>query len=135
MRKFTINPKARKAVQERSAGICERCHQGTAVHLHHLTYDRAGKERPEDLLHICIVCHCMLHPQKAPDIFDWEANRQAVQVPRVKKYHVNRHGEPERKRPEPERPEEEDPEPAWNLKQYESSGYCIEDVEHEEDRW
>jgi hypothetical protein len=43
-------------VRERSGGLCERCgakQQAT----HHLTYERLGHERLEDLLGVCNPCH------------------------------------------------------------------------------
>jgi 5-methylcytosine-specific restriction endonuclease McrA len=32
-----------------------------AIHLHHLTYERLGKERNADLLPLCKTCHLAVH--------------------------------------------------------------------------
>lgn len=141
MRKFTINPSARKAVYERSGDVCEQCHERLAVHVHHLTYARAGHELPEDLRHVCIVCHCADHPAKAAQIFEWEfrrrsriaasfghADQETEQEQRELEEEEYRYAEHEKQR-QLERPEQE-----WNLAQYEANGYCLEDVEREERR-
>jgi hypothetical protein len=44
---------------------CEKCGvTGTILHAHHLTYDRLGCERPEDILIVCIPCHEEIHGRK-----------------------------------------------------------------------
>jgi 5-methylcytosine-specific restriction endonuclease McrA len=51
----------RAAVILRARGLCERCHTWPIVNVHHLSYDRLGDERPEDLLGVCVKCHEELH--------------------------------------------------------------------------
>lgn len=50
----------------RSGWSCERCHESagrsakgnrTGLNLHHLTYERVGRERDEDLIVLCFACH------------------------------------------------------------------------------
>lgn len=48
-------------VKKRSRGYCERCHVGTYAYTHHLTYERIGKERLDDLQGVCGPCHKFLH--------------------------------------------------------------------------
>lgn len=47
----------REQVRERSGGKCERCKRGDHQDTHHLTYERIGHERLEDLLGVCRQCH------------------------------------------------------------------------------
>lgn len=61
-----ILPEARKAAHARARGRCEWC--GTRgnrlnweLHVHHLTYARFHKERPEDLVVLCLDCHSKAH--------------------------------------------------------------------------
>ncbi len=115
-----INPDARRAVYARSKGMCERCHKFIAVHVHHLTYERAGHESPDDLQHICVVCHMEAHPEKAQEILKWELRRIESRRPA------------EEADEEREREEIEPEEPAWNLGRYTANAYCLEDVEKEE---
>jgi hypothetical protein len=125
-KKFRINPEARRAAYARSRGICERCGQNEAVHLHHLTYERMTRERPEDLEHICLNCHCAAHPTKAQGIFVWELERRA-EMPEQTFDHESE-----------ERLKETIDggylEPAWNLGEYTSSGYDTKELELE-DLW
>jgi hypothetical protein len=46
-----------------AGGTCQRCGQRRATEAHHLTYDRLGRERDQDLLALCGPCHRMLHGQ------------------------------------------------------------------------
>lgn len=50
----------KKEVKQRSGGRCERCHLGRYESTHHLTYERVGHEKLEDLLGICSACHQFL---------------------------------------------------------------------------
>jgi hypothetical protein len=46
---------------------CEECGaggKGVILHSHHLTYDRLGKELPEDIQVLCKPCHQLKHPEK-----------------------------------------------------------------------
>ena len=47
----------KRAVRERSGGICERCKKAPATQVHHLTYERLYRELLSDLLHVCRPCH------------------------------------------------------------------------------
>lgn len=139
---FTINPEARAAVYLRSGFVCEECHENYAVHVHHLTYERAGHELPEDLEHVCIACHCAAHPRKAAGILAWELSRQGrmaeaegIAVEETDEEWLELEQENEDKRWEREyrqRHEREYEQRAWNLGNYTASGYCIEEVEAEE---
>lgn len=61
----------RKAVIDRDNGICQRCEDAAIDHVHHLTYERIGRERLDDLIGLCATCHAIEHG----DIIDsdeWE---------------------------------------------------------------
>ena len=62
-RHWKINEEVRKLVRERSKGICEDCKINPAEHMHHWNYDRKGQELPEDIEHLCVVCHGKHHPK------------------------------------------------------------------------
>ena len=53
----------RRSVLERAKFRCERdgC-RNMAEQVHHLTYERAGEELPEDLHAVCVPCHALFHP-------------------------------------------------------------------------
>jgi hypothetical protein len=55
----------RKLILNRSGGVCERegCDR-MAVHIHHLTYERLGREDLSDLLALCFDCHNEIHGGK-----------------------------------------------------------------------
>lgn len=43
---------------------CERCKKpkhATKLHVHHLTYERLFKEKAEDLMLLCAICHMKEH--------------------------------------------------------------------------
>ena len=44
-------------VRQRSGGICERCRINPHQETHHVTYERFGRERLEDLQGVCRDCH------------------------------------------------------------------------------
>lgn len=46
---------------DRAGGLCEHCGSPTQLQVHHLTYDRRGCERAEDLAAICDHCHETTH--------------------------------------------------------------------------
>ena len=60
--------KSLKDAVMRERGVsCERCNASgsiTKVHLHHLTYERLGRERMEDVQLLCERCHGAMHPGK-----------------------------------------------------------------------
>ena len=47
----------RRETFTRAGGVCERCWGAPASQVHHLTYERLGRERPEDLMAICREDH------------------------------------------------------------------------------
>lgn len=47
----------KKAVRERAAGLCERCGLLPIGSVHHLTYERLGREELNDLRGLCKPCH------------------------------------------------------------------------------
>jgi len=51
-------------VMLRANGICERCREHKAIHVHHLTYERVGEENLEDLQALCFDCHDDAHEGK-----------------------------------------------------------------------
>ncbi len=140
--------------------MCERCGDFEAVHIHHLTYERAGHELPEDLQHICIGCHCAAHPDKGLEILKWEMERKEriltdgsgavletfaewlelaqfdreCEAEQEREEHNERLGEQKRQEEEEEERQQERPEPAWNLRGYHASGYDLDEIEAEERR-
>jgi hypothetical protein len=55
--------KFRGSVIKARGRICEDC--GTRVgemNLHHVTYARLGRERPDDVQILCVPCHARRHP-------------------------------------------------------------------------
>jgi hypothetical protein len=62
--------KKRKAL-ERAGNRCHLCSTRWRLDVHHNTYERIGRERPEDLVVLCRLCHTRHHdvvraPQRAP---------------------------------------------------------------------
>lgn len=45
-----------KAIR-RAHGDCELCQERAAKDVHHVTYERLGCERPDDLVALCRRCH------------------------------------------------------------------------------
>lgn len=41
--------------------ICSMCQHVSNIHLHHLTYDRIGREVDSDLIWLCKSCHKLVH--------------------------------------------------------------------------
>ena len=60
----------RERVRERSGDCCERC-QGPMQAVHHLTYERVGHERLEDLQAVCNPCHEFLSAKRDDDPADY----------------------------------------------------------------
>jgi hypothetical protein len=57
----------RAEVLARAAGSCEGCGEaveGAETEVHHLTYERIGRELPEDLVALCPGCHRRKHKSK-----------------------------------------------------------------------
>ena len=51
----------RQRVLERANYLCESCMEEPATLVHHLTYDRVGKEPLFDLVALCDNCHKQIH--------------------------------------------------------------------------
>lgn len=47
----------RRAVLLRAQGVCEGCRNAMATEVHHLTYERVGREPLFDLVAVCKPCH------------------------------------------------------------------------------
>jgi 5-methylcytosine-specific restriction endonuclease McrA len=54
----------RRAVMERSRGICEGCGLRPATEVHHQTYKNVGNEFLWELKAVCDHCHARCHPEK-----------------------------------------------------------------------
>jgi 5-methylcytosine-specific restriction endonuclease McrA len=54
----------RDCIMERANHRCEVCRKRAAYQIHHLTYARAGRELPDDLIAVCDRCHDDYHPDK-----------------------------------------------------------------------
>jgi 5-methylcytosine-specific restriction endonuclease McrA len=50
---------------QRAGYRCQRCKADEALEVHHLTYDRLGFERPQDLMVLCNPCHADEHGRPA----------------------------------------------------------------------
>lgn len=53
--------KRREAYFEKHDKICSACKTNQNIHLHHVNYERFGRERDIDLLPLCYVCHKNVH--------------------------------------------------------------------------
>jgi 5-methylcytosine-specific restriction endonuclease McrA len=51
----------RARVLERAGHLCEGCRRRRPVEVHHLTYERAGREMLFDLVAVCRECHEAIH--------------------------------------------------------------------------
>jgi 5-methylcytosine-specific restriction endonuclease McrA len=54
----------RQKVIERAGNQCEECGSTLELQVHHINYERFGKEYPEDLICICKECHENKHGRK-----------------------------------------------------------------------
>ena len=57
----------RTRVRRRARGRCERCHVNQRTDVHHLTYERVGREELSDLIGVCGDCHNALHGRSQYD--------------------------------------------------------------------
>ena len=48
----------------RADGKCQTCGNGGLFHVHHVTYERVGAERADDLRVLCVPCHKLRHSVK-----------------------------------------------------------------------
>jgi hypothetical protein len=51
----------RSRVLSRARGVCEGCRKEPATQVHHLTYERVGREMLFDLAAVCRDCHDCIH--------------------------------------------------------------------------
>lgn len=51
----------RTVVLRRDNNLCQGCLKRPATQVHHLTYERVGREMAFDLVSICDVCHEVIH--------------------------------------------------------------------------
>jgi 5-methylcytosine-specific restriction endonuclease McrA len=51
----------RREVIERDQGICGICRDAGISEVHHLTYERVGREALDDLVGVCSACHAIEH--------------------------------------------------------------------------
>lgn len=55
----------RRLVFEREKNLCQGCRQARGEHVHHLTYERLGRELLTDLVLFCRACHERAHEKGA----------------------------------------------------------------------
>lgn len=72
----------KEAVRRRSDGRCERCRHGEYEETHHVTYERIGNERLEDLMAVCSLCHKFLSGKTDYDPAN-PPQRESAQAERV----------------------------------------------------
>jgi 5-methylcytosine-specific restriction endonuclease McrA len=71
--------RARKAAIIRYRGErCERCFRVDNLELHHRTYERLGRELPEDVELLCSRCHQLEHGI-VPQVRAWRVDRLDIQ--------------------------------------------------------
>ena len=56
----------RSKVIARENGLCQGCRDAPWKHVHHLTYDRVGRELLTDLALLCLACHETAHDDGTP---------------------------------------------------------------------
>lgn len=52
-------------------GRCERCgasENDVQIEVHHLTYERLGREDPDDLQVLCVTCHIVADAERAEEV-------------------------------------------------------------------
>lgn len=54
----------RNKALRRDNWLCQGCLEAAAEHVHHLTYERLGKELICDLVSLCSDCHQICHPHR-----------------------------------------------------------------------
>lgn len=57
--------RTRLAAIRRSGGRCSHCGVAAPLDVHHLTYDRLGKERSSDVVALCRTCHNRVHGKRS----------------------------------------------------------------------
>jgi hypothetical protein len=71
----------KRAIKERSGGICERCHNAPMENVHHLTYKRLYNEPLEDLQGLCRACHVFESGVTDSDPLEMYAPKVSVPTP------------------------------------------------------
>jgi hypothetical protein len=56
-----IPHQTRVKVRNRSSGVCERCDSKIATDMHHRMKRSIGGHSPENVVHLCRVCHDWAH--------------------------------------------------------------------------
>lgn len=57
----------RQRVLDRAGDLCEGCRRCPPVEVHHLTYERVGREMLFDLVAVCRACHEAIHDDTSGD--------------------------------------------------------------------
>ena len=83
-----ISPTIKRLAHDRAGGRCERCgrsghRRNWELHVHHLTYERRGKELLSDVVVLCLNCHAEEHPQH--DFVDRKEQKMRATERRPKK--------------------------------------------------
>jgi 5-methylcytosine-specific restriction endonuclease McrA len=91
----------RAAAIRRAGGKCQKCGDASGLEVHHLNYDRLGRERHEDLIVLCGDCHPDADRKRKVDVAYQQSNR-ALDTYATKKY-----GEDWEMRVDPDRVAEE----------------------------
>ncbi len=63
LRSFAWEQRRNGAIR-RVGGLCQMCDSGGKLHVHHISYERAGAERADDLRILCPSCHKLRHSVK-----------------------------------------------------------------------
>lgn len=56
----------RAKILKRDGGVCRGCLSRPATQVHHLTYERLGREMAWDLIAVCAKCHRAVHNAELP---------------------------------------------------------------------
>ena len=56
---------------EQADGRCQLCNSNKALHVHHRTYERLGRERLVDLTVLCADCHAKFHDKVLTGTILW----------------------------------------------------------------
>jgi len=75
----------KEKVRQRSENICERCKAGPHDVTHHLTYERIGREEPEDLIGVCEDCHKFLSGKSDHDPSEYRKAVISEGIARIRK--------------------------------------------------
>jgi hypothetical protein len=111
----SFNKKKRKLLKFGNTPKCAVCPNKAMVRHHVIPLNVGGINSPVNLILLCDDCHEEIHPwMRTPENEKLKNRRHFIEV----LYDDD---------------QEEDEEPAWNLGKYEASGYCLEDVEKEEE--